>query len=418
LKGTSRVSALAPFRIRNFRFQWPADLTTSWAFEMETLILGWYVLVETGSVLLLTLFASLQYIGTLVAPMFGAVGDRIGHRNMLCGMRAIYATLATTLMTLAFTGILSPVHVFIIAALMGIVRPSDQVMRYSLIGAIMPPDRLMIAIGVARTTSDSARVVGALAGAGLVAKLGMGPAYAVIATLYTTSLILTLRVSAAGAIGQAKASQGPGTSTLRDLKDALGYVWTRHHLLAAMCLAFLVNMTAFPLVMGLMPYVAREIYHADQTGLGYLVASFATGALIGSIAMTRFGSLVRPARMMLVFCSLWYGMILVFTQMPSFGAGCVALLGTGAVQSIGMVSMSTLILRNSSGEIRGKVMGFRMLAIYGLPIGLLIAGQLIPRFGYPVTAAIYCAVGLTFVALIATRWRADVWRRDAPANAR
>ena len=54
----ARPSALAPFRIRNFRFQWPADLLTSWAFEMETLILGWYVLVETGSVLLLTLFAS------------------------------------------------------------------------------------------------------------------------------------------------------------------------------------------------------------------------------------------------------------------------------------------------------------------------------------------------------------------------
>ena len=65
------ASALAPFRVRAFRFQWPADLATSWAFEMETLILGWYVLVETGSVLLLTLFASLTYIGTLIAPMFG-----------------------------------------------------------------------------------------------------------------------------------------------------------------------------------------------------------------------------------------------------------------------------------------------------------------------------------------------------------
>ena len=47
---------------------------------METLILGWYVLVETGSVLLLTLFASLTYIGTLIAPMFGVVGDRIDLR--------------------------------------------------------------------------------------------------------------------------------------------------------------------------------------------------------------------------------------------------------------------------------------------------------------------------------------------------
>ncbi|MGX7835875.1 hypothetical protein ACWKSR_12055, partial [Campylobacter fetus subsp. venerealis] len=53
LSDTARPSALAPFRIRNYRFQWPADLLTSWAFEMEQLILGWYVLVETGSVLLL-----------------------------------------------------------------------------------------------------------------------------------------------------------------------------------------------------------------------------------------------------------------------------------------------------------------------------------------------------------------------------
>ena len=36
-----RHSALAPFRIRSYRFQWPADLLTSWAFEMEALILGW-----------------------------------------------------------------------------------------------------------------------------------------------------------------------------------------------------------------------------------------------------------------------------------------------------------------------------------------------------------------------------------------
>ena len=46
-------SLLAPFQVRSFRFQWPADLLTSWGIEMENLILGWYVLVETGSVLLL-----------------------------------------------------------------------------------------------------------------------------------------------------------------------------------------------------------------------------------------------------------------------------------------------------------------------------------------------------------------------------
>ncbi|MGY8961143.1 MAG: hypothetical protein ACKVKG_16780, partial [Alphaproteobacteria bacterium] len=96
----------APFSVRSFRFQWPADLMTSWAFEMETLILGWFVLVKTDSVFLLTAFASLQYIGALVAPMFGVVGDRVGRRTMLCFMRAAYALLACALMTLGLMDIM------------------------------------------------------------------------------------------------------------------------------------------------------------------------------------------------------------------------------------------------------------------------------------------------------------------------
>src|SRR5579884_4444752 len=98
--GGSRVGVmafstmLAPFSVRSFRFQFPADLATSWGIEMENLVLGWYILVETGSVLVLTLFWALLYLGTLLAPVFGMVGDRIGHRAVIAGMRAAYAVLA------------------------------------------------------------------------------------------------------------------------------------------------------------------------------------------------------------------------------------------------------------------------------------------------------------------------------------
>ncbi len=162
---------------------------------METLILGWYVLVETGSVLLLTLFAALTYVGTLVAPMFGVAGDRIGHRNLLAAMRAIYVALAATLMILAFTGGLSPVYVFVVAA-MGLVRPSDLGVHGALVATIMPQDQLIGAISISRTTMDTARIVGALSGAGLFAALGMGPAYAAIVGLYLASTLLTLGVIA------------------------------------------------------------------------------------------------------------------------------------------------------------------------------------------------------------------------------
>ena len=81
----------SPFAVRSFRFQWPADLATSWAFEMEALILGWYILATTGSVQQLVIVAALVWLGSLFSPFFGVAGDRIGHRTLLCITRGIYA---------------------------------------------------------------------------------------------------------------------------------------------------------------------------------------------------------------------------------------------------------------------------------------------------------------------------------------
>ena len=63
-----------------------------------------------------------------------------------------------------------------------------------------------------------------------------------------------------------------------------------------MWLAFLVNLTAFPLTSGLLPYVARDVYRVGETGLGMLVACFSFGSLLGSIAVSMTGRCcARPA---------------------------------------------------------------------------------------------------------------------------
>ena len=422
MSGLSRSAALAPFRVRSFRFQWPADLLTSWSFEMEMLILGWYVLVETGSVLMLTLFGALLYPGTLIAPMVGVIGDRIGQRNLLCGMRAIFTVLAATLMALAFAGVLTPVLVLVIAAVMGIVRPSDQGVRAALVADTMPHDQLIGAMAIARTTSDTARIVGALSGAGLFAALGMGPAYVVVTSFYAASTLLTLGVAsrpAAAAQSDAPAADIlPRPSPWRDLREGIVYVWTTPQLLAAMWLAFLANLAAFPLSNGLLPYVAREVYGTDQTVLGYLVATCAVGALLGSIGLSMAGGYIRPGRMMLVFAAAWYALLLVFAQVQSPAGGLVVLFFAGVMQSLSLVPLTVVLLRTSGERFRGRVMGVRMLAIYSLPLGLLAAGAMIERIGFPATATIYAAVGLLFTLLIAWHWRAHLWQLDAPANAR
>jgi MFS family permease len=441
---------LAAFRVKSFRFQWPADLLTSWAFEMETLILGWYVMVQTGSVFLLTVFGSLQFLGTLAAPMYGVLADRVGARLMLCAMRTVYAVLAALMMLLALTGLLGPAWVLVLYGLNGLVRPNDLVMRNTLIGETIPADHLMGALGMSRATMDSARVGGALAGAGLSTLLGIGVTYAFVTSFYAASLALTFGVARARPVADptvpapsprplplagesersarfppaGSPSRGPEVrgpharrSKRRELKEGLAHIVTRPQLLALMWLAFLINLTAYPVSGGLLPYVAKQVYQADATGLGSLVASFSLGALLASIAMVMTGGPRHPDRFTLVFTVAWYLLLAGFGYVQSMRVGLLVLLAAGFVQSVAMISMTATLLVATDQRFRARVMGVRMLAVYGLPLGLLAAGALIERIGYPLTVTTLAAVGLVFTVAIGVKWRAAVWGRPGAVTA-
>jgi len=406
-------SVFAPFRQRGFRYQWPADLATSWAFEMETLILGWYVLTETGSVTWLAVFGSLLLIGTLFSPMFGVMGDRIGHRRVLSAMRGWYAALAAILTLCAMAGMLSPLLVCSVALLSGLVRPSDMGMRNALIAAGMPAPLLMGAMGIERMSADSARVIGALTGAGLVAFLGIGPAYMAVTAIYALALILTLQVDEP----PPRAAQGVVMKTpWADLGDGIAYARTTPPVLAALLLACLANFAAYPLSGGLLPHVARDVYGLDRTGLGYLSASFAGGAMLGSLYISARGGGLPPARTMLAASLSWFLLLLVFARLDEPVLGGMVLALAGFVQSFCMVPLAVLLLRITLQEFRGRVMGLRMLAVYGLPVGLMMAGPLVAEIGFADAGALYAGFGVLCTIAIALFWRAHLLPSDMPAN--
>ena len=381
-------------------------------------MLGWYIMVQTGSVLLLTVLASLQYVGTLIAPVLGMVGDRIGHRDLLAAMRLAYTAFSATIMTLALTDHLAPLNVMIIVSIMGVIRPSDIGMRGALLADIMPSELLVGAISLARTTQDSARIAGALTGAALFAALGIGFVYAAIACFYLTAAILMLCLTRPVKSSRAAAHLAndiPSPTLLRDLKEGIVYAWSGPGMRAALCVAFLANLTAFPLTNGLLPYVARDIFHTDQTGLGYLSASFAVGSLIGSITLSLAGG-VRIARLLIGATLAWYAMLLVFVEIRTMPVAMACLVLAGIAQSMSMISAAVMLMRNASAHLRGRVMGVRMMVVYGLPLGLLAAGSLIDLIGYSATGTLYAAAGFFAMVAIALHWRADLWPLHAPAN--
>jgi predicted MFS family arabinose efflux permease len=291
--------------------------------------------------------------------------------------------------------------------------------RGALVATIMPRDQLIGAISISRTTMDTARMAGALSGAGLFSSLGMGPAYAVIVSFYVVSTLLTLCVVAPSKPHPLEAVTDVALrrSPLRDLKEGFAHVWTTPRMRAAVWIAFLANLTAYPLSNGLLPYVARDIYGTSQTGLGFLSASFAVGSLVGSILLSMIGS-IRAARLMVGATVMWYAALLAFAQIQTMPAAIAWLMLAGFAQSLTMISIAVILMRTASEHFRGRVMGVRMLAIYSLPLGLLAAGGLIDEIGFAAMATLYAVAGLALMLVIALHWRADLWHLNAPANAK
>ncbi|HEX2516963.1 MAG TPA: MFS transporter [Chloroflexota bacterium] len=428
---------LESLRIRSFRYQWGADLFATWAAEMETLLLGWYVLVDTGSPFLVGLVGALRFGGLLLAPLYGVVADQVDRRRLLLALRVAQGAQAAAFAALAFSGSLQPWHAFALSGLGGLVRNGENVVRQSLIADSVPQGALLNAMGLSRTTMDGAKMAGTLAGAALLSRLGMGGAYLAVTACYLLSAVLLLRIRLAPrperALGAGRAGRTAGA--LADLRSGVAYMRLSPTIVAIMFLAFLVNLTVFPLTNGLMPVVARDVFGGGPEVLALLLSTAAVGALVGSLALVALPRVRRPERIMLLSIVSWHLLLLAFAGAAAVagprlagggGAGpamwlvLLVLMAYGASTSGSMVTMSAVLLSTAGAAFRGRVMGVRMMAVYGLPLGLLLGGWLSERVGVLSALALLGLCGLALSTGAALRWpsapRAPALR-PAPAKA-
>jgi hypothetical protein len=84
---------------------------------------------------------------------------------------------------------------------------------------------------------------------------------------------------------------------------------------------------------------------------------------------------------------------------------------------VGYAVLAVAVMALALAGMLTPVMGVRTLAVYGLPLGLMGAGVLVARIGYPRTVTVCCAVGVLFTLFIGLRWRASMWRRAAAPRA-
>ena len=175
-----------------------------------------------------------------------------------------------------------------------------------------------------------------------------------------------------------------------------------------------ISLDLFAVLLGgataLLPIFAKDILHVGPVGMGWLRAAPAIGALLMSIALSRW-PIERAAGTKLFFAIVVYGLAtLAFGLSTSFWLSMLALAVTGAADMVSIVVRQTLVQLETPDAMRGRVS-----AVNSLFIG---ASNQLGEFESGATASVLGAVGSVVLGGLGSIAVAALWWRAFPALAR
>ena len=142
-------------------------------------------------------------------------------------------------------------------------------------------------------------------------------------------------------------------------------------------------------------------------------ATASGGALLGALVVGAYSGIRNPGRLLVVTVIVWHLLTLPLAFSSSFGLTLPLLFAWGIFAGASFVALMVGLLRAAPVQLRGRVMGLRALAIYGLPLGLLMGGWLAEEFGVRTMIRVHGLLGLVLTLAAVAVWPI-LWRGDDP----
>ena len=384
---------------KGFAILWGSDLAVSSAEFLELFILSWYVLQKTESPTILGIYAALRFTGTLFAPLLGVLVDHFGLRRSFNLSRSIFFILSFILAAIFLLEEPSILVILFMSALLGLMRSTDLITRQSVLTHMVSQGELQNAVALSRMGRDLTQIIVPIAAGFLLSSMGTEVTYLGVVILYALSVVLSLMIPKFPRIMFDTKSNMWGFFT-----EGLSYIKSYPFLIALLLIAFIVNLTAFPLNHALLAVISNSMFDTDATGFGIIMGGYSAGALLGSLWISYFSEMRRPSRLMVFGCIFWHVAIFSIAFSTYFYVSVSIVLLAGIFQSFSMVIMAMLILRYTSEDMRSRVLGVRQLAVYGLPLGLVISGFVSENFDVVAALIGNAVVGLLLLAFVLITW--------------
>lgn len=377
-----------------FRLLWLAALAASTGQWMQQIALGWLAIVITNSpgfVGIVTFAAGVPFI--VVAPLGGALIDRVDRRKLMLICQALAAALAVVLAVDIMGGFVQPWHLPVAAFLNGSLQALLSPTQQSLVPSLVPRSGLTNALGLMSAGQNMTRVVGPSIAGMVIGVVGIGQTFIVQAAAIAISFALVTRV--------VLPPRPAGTAGSRGVFDGVRLMFSRPDLRGLFLMAAIPMFFVFPYISFLNVF-ARDIFHIGAEGLGILMAITGCGAVIGSLLVASRQS-TQGAGKILILVAVAYGLVVMVVAFSTYLWLSLPLMFLGSLLGSAFMGANNVLLQHRvTDEIRGRVMGAYMLNWGLMPLGALPMGMAADRFGVQAAVAagaIISTVGTVILAL-------------------
>ena len=385
-----------PGQLKNSKFRklWFSDGLTSMSDQIEMLVMSWVIITKTESGLILGIYSATRFFSTIFAPFIGGLIDNFNKKSALMTSRIYMFIHSMIFLLIAYNKQLGTFRIIFITFFYGIARTSDRISRESLTQLLISKANLRNASGILRSTMDFAKIIGPIIGASIYSYFGITETYMLIGFLYFLSVIIIAPIKIEG-INQNK------IKIVDEIKIGFIYLSENKLLISVILAAALANLILFTLPGAYLPFIIKDILNGNASDLALFNSYTAIGALFGSIIMSTKNISNNPGKLIFVSLIFWHCTMLVTSIINNKIILGIILFAYGTAGSISMISMAVLILSISKKQMIGRIIGVRQLAIFTLPIGLIISGYLIDIIGIIISIQVVASIGIILTLILA-----------------
>jgi len=359
-----KTDPYAAMRIPEFRSLVMGRFLFIMGLRMMSTLVGWWIYNLTNAPFAIGVVGLSEFIPAFSFALYaGHVIDNSEKRKLILRGMLLYLSAALVLVFLstAFTALRMSSHhialcIYAVIFCTGIIRSFTGPVFNVILAQVVPKKALQNATTWNQGAWLFASVTGHASGGFLIAGLGNTGTLVVIACFIITALAVLLQLKPKPALND------PGEkNTWESVKEGIHFVYRTKELLGAISLDLFAVL--FGGAVAMVPVYARDILRVGPRGFGFLNGASDLGSIVIVILLTFFPIRRRQGKKLMLAVAGFGTCIIIFGLSKIFMLSFLALMISGILDGISVVTRGTIMQLKTPDHMRGRVMSVNSMFI-------------------------------------------------------